>query len=68
MKRALFIFTILVAAALAATVAADDTGILGGFRGSFIRVVAGYTALLGLTHAVYLLLPKFRIGQDGRID
>ncbi len=68
MKRACLIGIVLFLGALAATWYCARTGAMTGFPGAFLRAFSGYLALLCLTHFLYLFLPRFGIGRDGRLD
>jgi hypothetical protein len=62
MKRFLLIAALLIAGVVCATWMCAGTGILEGFRGVLLRVLAGYCVLIGLSHFVFLLLPRIGIG------
>ncbi len=66
MKREITLVAILLAGVAVATWCLAETAVFNGFRGSFLRVLLGYTALVSLAHFVCLFLPKLGIGNDPR--
>jgi len=57
----------LLSGAAMATWGLAGTRLFNGFSGSFLRVLLGYAALVGVVHFVYLLLPKLGVGSDPRV-
>ncbi len=66
MQNKLLIISLFLALGIGVSLAAAGSGLLGGFFGVFVGILAGYVLIIALTHFCCHLLPKFGIGTAPR--
>ena len=68
MQNRLLVISLLLALGIGVSLASAGSGLLGGFFGVFVGILAGYVLIIALTHLFCLLLPKLGVGTDPRTE